>query len=123
MSTITTVFGALLSLLGAALYAISPSHHATALFPTAIGVPMAAVGFVASDERPAPVATGAATGLAAVGLLVSLQGLLRPQLFSATAAGSQAHPARGFAQMGTAVVSAAYLAISLAALLGNRRGR
>jgi hypothetical protein len=123
MSTITTLFGALLSLLGAALYARSPSHHATALFPVAIGVPMTAVGLAAADEGPAPAATGVAGGFAAAGLLVSLQGLLRPELFAATAAGSEEHPARRYAQMGTAVLSAAYLGISLAALLGSRRGR
>jgi hypothetical protein len=123
MSTITTLFGALLSLMGAALYALSPSHHLTALFPTAVGVPMAALGLVASDEGPSPAATGAATGLAAVGLVISLQGLLRPELFTATAAGSQEHPARRYAQAGTAFLSATYLITLAAALLGRRRGR
>ncbi len=123
MSAITTLFGALLSVLGAALYAISPSHHTTALFPTAIGVPMAVAGLVGRDDGPAPVSTGAASGLAAVGLLVSLQGLLKPDLFPATAASAEEHPARSYAQMGTAALSAAYLAIALAVLLTSKRSR
>lgn len=122
MSVVTTLFGALLSILGIGAFVVAPSRHITALFPAFLGAPMALLGIAGRDEGPSGDAARLAAGIAGGGLAVSLQGLLLPQLFKVTAPGREPHPQRRAVQMVTAALCGAYLVFSLAAALGQRRG-
>lgn len=122
MSVVTTLFGALLSLVGVGAFVAAPSRHITALFPAFLGAPMALLGITGQVEGSSGDAARLAAGIAGGGLAVSLQGLLLPQLFKATAPGRGLHPQRRALQMITAVLCGAYLAFSLVVALGRPRG-
>lgn len=121
MQPITMAIGAVLSLLGLGAYAKTSHRHITVLFPALVGVPMLLLGLAAGKEERAADAMHAATGVSALGLLVSLQGLLRPQLFRATAEGREEHPTRTAVQAATAGLCAGHQALAISSFIRARQ--
>jgi hypothetical protein len=121
MSIITQAIGALMAAFGVFMFARSKARHITGLFPALIGLLLVALGFAGKQDlgKAAP----AAAGVAAVGLLVPVQGMLYPGLFPATAPDGQPHPDRRLAQAGTALLSGLYLVLAAGAALARRLGR
>lgn len=118
---VTIAIGAVLSLLGIGVFVKTEHRHPTVLIPLFVGLPMALLGIVsvASEERAAD-AMHAATGISALGLVGSLQGLLLPQLFQATAPGGEAHEARTVVQAATAGLCAAHQAVAISSFVRAR---
>ena len=122
MSLITIIIGAALSLLGLGSYAQSPSKHPSALFPTLLGGLLMAFGIAGQKSaRAQPTAAALADSASLVGLLVSLQGLLFPQLFAATAEHPEEHHARQVAQASTAALCATEVGLALASAIKERQ--
>ena len=122
MSLITIVIGAVLGLLGLGSYAQSPSKHPSALFPTLLGGLLIAFGVVGQKSAKAqPTAAALASSASLVGLLVSLQGLLFPQLFTATAEHPEEHRARQIVQASTAALCATEVGLALASAVKEHR--
>ena len=113
MAKITLFFGLLLSLLGLGAYAGATRRHITTLIPTLLGFPLLALGLAGRKEQLTEDTTYVASGLSLLGLVVSLQGLLFPQLFSSTAAESEEHPKRRLVQASTAALTGAYLTLAV----------
>lgn len=119
---ITAAIGALLSLLGVGVFVKTRHKHVTVLIPFFVGVPMLVLGLaaMASEERSAD-AMHAATGISALGLFASLQGLLAPQLFRATAEGREEHQIRTVVQAVTAGLCAGHQALAISSFVNARR--
>jgi uncharacterized membrane protein len=118
---ITIAIGAVLSLLGIGAFVKTEHKHATVLFPLFVGLPMALLGVVAmTNEERAADAMHAASGISALGLVGSLQGLLFPQLFKSTAPGGEAHEARTVVQAATAGLCAGHQALAISSFVRAR---
>ena len=118
MSIITQAFGALMAAFGVFMFTRSKVKHITGLFPAAIGLALVLLGF--AGKNGSGKATAAAAGVAAVGLLVPVQGIVYPGLFPATTPDGQPHPDRRTAQAGAALLSGLYLALAAGITLVRR---
>lgn len=121
MATMTMILGSLLSALGLGAYLGTVERHFTALIPTYVGVPMLFLGAAARKDEHVEAVMHAATGLSLVGLLVSLQGLFLPHLFSETVECSEDHPQRQAVQAGTAVLTGIHFLLAMRSFIVARR--
>lgn len=121
MSLINIVIGAALTVLGLGAYAQSPSKHASALFPALLGGLLITFGVV-GQKSPKAQSTAAtlASSASLVGLLVSLQGLLFPQLFASTAEHPEEHRTRRVVQASTAGLCATEVGLAVASAIRER---
>jgi hypothetical protein len=117
MSEITIGMGSALSFLGLGAYLGAQRRHVTALIPTLLGIPLWLLGFLGRDKRFARDAMRTAAGISGLGFLVSLQGLLFPQMFPSTAASRDDHPRRGDVQTLTAVLCGIHVGLALRSTL------
>jgi uncharacterized membrane protein len=121
MPSITLILGAVLSALGLGAYKTASAKHATVLFPLLVGLPMLVLGLVARKQERTAGTMHAATAASALGLLVSLQGLLFPQLFPSTAASADDYPQRRAVQAATAVLCGTHQALAANSFVQARR--
>jgi hypothetical protein len=119
MSEITAGVGSALSLLGLGAFLGAGRKHITALIPAFLGVPLVLLGLAGRGEGMTRDAMHGATGVSALGVLVSLQGLLLPQLFPATA--DAGRPRMGAVQGITAALCGLYLGLAVESFLQARQ--
>lgn len=108
MSTLTKAFGWALTAFGIFAFIRSKHRHVTGLFPSLIGLLMVVLGFTSENPSREAAATRAAAGVSLLGILIPLQGLILPSLFTATAPDGEPHPDRRLAQTGTALLCGIY---------------
>ena len=78
MANVGIGFGIVLVLLGVGAYLSTGAQSVTALIPTFFGIPLAALGFMARDERRLKLAMHVSTVLALLGFLGSARGIPGP---------------------------------------------
>jgi uncharacterized membrane protein len=119
MSEITVGIGSALSVFGLGAFLGAGRKHITALIPAFLGLPLLVLGLAGRREGMTRDAMHTATGVSALGVLVSLQGLLFPQLFPATAEADR--PRRSLVQGITAALCGLHLVLAVKSFVGARR--
>jgi hypothetical protein len=119
MSEITVGVGSALSFLGLGAFFGTSRKHVTALIPAFLGVPLLLFGLAGRRDSMTREDMHGATAVSALGVLVSLQGLLFPQLFPATAEADR--PRRGLVQGITAALCGLHLGLAVRSFAGARR--
>jgi hypothetical protein len=116
---IAIFFGVLLTVLGIGLYALSDSHSPTALIPSAFGVVLILLGFIArgGSEKVRMHTMHAAA-------LIGLVGLVFPayRAIAALAGGAEMNLAIG-GQIAMAVLCGGFLALCIKSFIDARRAR
>lgn len=121
MANVGIGFGIVLVLLGVGAYLGTGAQSVTALIPTFFGIPLAALGLMARDERRLKLAMHLSTVLALFGFLGSARGISG---VVALAAGEEIlRPAAAAVQAAMAALCAAFLILALKSFLAARRDR
>jgi hypothetical protein len=111
MANLSRLVGMMLIILGVASYVMTDRASVTALIPAAFGLAISICGFFARDEATRKTAMHVAMGVALVGILGSISGLMAlPALLSG---GEVARPAAAISRSIMAVVLIAYLAAGI----------
>src|SRR5262245_47001579 len=77
MPNLAILFGVLLTILGGALFGLSPSHSPTALIPAGFGLALVACGLVARNEKARMHAMHLAALLGMIGTVVPIWRLVK----------------------------------------------
>ena len=121
MANVGIAFGIILILLGLGAYFGTGGQSVTALIPAFIGLPIAALGFVARDPRRRKGAMHASLVLALLGFLGSARGI--PGAIALAQGEEVARPTAVIVQTVMAVLCAIFLAVAVKSFLNARRGR
>lgn len=120
MASTTIALGVVLIVLGLVGYFLTGTASYTALIPSAFGVVIALLGFVARDEGKRKHAIHGAVVVALLGLLGSARGLLQlGDVFDGTAA----RPSAVVAQSIMAVLTLGYIVMAVRSFMAARRNR
>ena len=120
MSSASVMFGLLLAAIGAAGYVLSAMVSPTALIPAAFGVVIAMLGLYGRDPARRRTAMHLAMGIALVGILGSMGGVL--SLAGALASGS-APGLAALSRASMAIVLTLYLTMGVRSFVAARRAR
>ncbi len=121
MTKLSQTVGLVLMVLGIAGYVMTGMASPTALIPAGFGMVLSALGRYGRHEATGRTAMHVAMGVAMVGLLGSMTGLLSmPALLSG---GDVARPAATISRSLMAVILLAYLAAGFRSFQTARRGR
>jgi hypothetical protein len=121
MAKVCIVFGVVLCLLGVGGWLGTGRTSVTALIPAFLGLPLAVLGALALDERRLKMAMHTAVLLALAGLVGSARGL--PGFLTLVRGGEVERPAAVVLQTVTAVLCAAFVALSIKSFVDVRRAR
>ena len=117
----TTIWtGILLFILGVAAFLMTGSQSFTALIPSIFGLLITICGLVARKENLRKIAMHIAQGLALLGLLGSISGLIKVVIF-ALGAGILERPSAAVAQTIMAVICLIYLILGLRTFIQARK--
>jgi hypothetical protein len=120
MSSLSVWVGVLLIALGVGGYVMTSMVSLTALIPALFGVVIAGLGAWGRDAARRKTAMHAAMGIALVGILGSIRGLIA--LPGLLAGGTVARPAAVYSQAAMAIVLIVYLAMGVRSFIAARRG-
>lgn len=120
MPTLALLVGVVLVAIGLGTYVGTGAQHPTALIPAALGALIGAAGLVARNPRLRMHAMHGAVGVALLGVLGCIPGVLRlPSLFAGTAE----RPVAVVAQVVTFVVCLAFVVGAVRSFIEARRSR
>ena len=121
MTALSQTVGLLLMVLGIGGYVMTGMASPTALIPAAFGMVISGLGYYGRHESTRKVAMHIAMGVAMVGMLGSITGLLSmPALLSGA---EVARPAATISRSLMAVILLVYLAAGIRSFRTARRGR
>ena len=121
MSSMSVWVGVLLIALGVAGYVMTSMVSVTALIPALFGVVLAGLGAWGRDAAKRKTAMHAAMGIAVLGILGSIRGLVA--LPGVLAGGPAARPAAVYSQAAMAIVLIVYLVMGVRSFIAARRSR
>jgi hypothetical protein len=121
MPTVTTLVGALLTLLGLGGYAGSGQASKTALIPAGFGVALVALGLAGRAEGLRPHAMHGAAAIGLLGVLGSACGL--PAALRLARGEQVARPAAAAAQAAMFALCLSYVGVSVRSFIAARRAR
>jgi hypothetical protein len=121
MPTLTTVVGALLTLLGLGGYVGSGRASKTALIPAGFGAALVALGLAGRAEGLRPHAMHGAAAVALLGVLGSARGA--PAALRLARGEQVARPAAAAAQAAMFVLCVGYMGASVRSFIAARRAR
>ena len=121
MPKLAMTFGAVLALLGVVSYAATGQSSLTALIPSAFGLALAALGFVAKRPAATKHAMHAAAVLALLGVAGSWNGL--PDTVRYALGSSVEHPAAALAKSAMALLMAVFLYFCVQSFRQARKAR
>jgi len=121
MATTTMIFGTALIALGVVGYVSTGAVSVTALIPAFFGVVLAALGWLASNERYRKHAMHVAAMIGVLGFVGSARGL--PGFFALLAGGEVQRPAAAVAQAVMAILMAIFVGLCVRSFVQARRAR
>jgi hypothetical protein len=119
MAVVGVWIGLALTLLGVGAYFGTGGASVTALIPAFFGVPLAALGVLARDDRRRKTAMHVAAALSLVGLAGSARGI--PQVIALVSGGEAARPAAAVVQTAMALLCAVFLGLAVRSFVAARR--
>lgn len=121
MPAITTLCGAILTLLGVGGYFGTGRASPTALIPALFGLALAGLGLVARNETARPHAMHGAAAIGLLGVLGTMRSL--PKLATLIRGGSIERPAAHISQVIMAGICTVYVGLSVRSFVQARRSR
>lgn len=117
----TYIYAIALMLIGIIGYIITSAQSITALIPTFFGIIILILAIVAKNESKRPLMMHIAAGLALVGLLATVSGIVK--VISLLGGAEIARPAASISQAIMALFSAGYLSLSISSFISARKNR
>ena len=121
MTKTTYIYSFVLILIGLIGYIVTSAQSITALIPSFFGLAVLILAVWSKNEKRAPLAMHIVSGLALVGFLATVSGIVK--VVSLLGGDEIARPAASISQAIMALLSAGYLSLSITSFVSARRNR
>ena len=121
MTKTTYIYSFVLILIGLIGYIVTSAQSITALIPSFFGLAVLILAVWSKNEKRAPLAMNIVSGLALVGFLATVSGIVK--VVSLLGGEEIARPAASISQAIMALFSVGYLSLSITSFVSARRNR